>query len=331
MRVRPGRSGPRHHFLPALGAERVIKIPAVVSLSSKATHRALTAKLGDLRQAFREGGGRICVDFSETRSLMPEGMLLLYSELHMLAERFPNQPLRCVPSNTRRVSQVLQHLGIYKKLGYSSGLTIDREDVNQWQTCHSDWVDVEQAGQMIEGYESYMAFTREQSKLMFRGVSEAITNVKNHAYSRRRKDGLHGDEKQNWWMFCRESDDALYLCVCDLGIGIPRSLPPAYTREVMARVLSEASGGRKPHDGTMIAAAVELSRSRTLLANRGKGFRDMLSLAEGMPGSQFTVLSNRGLYMYKHGRQKTMNFRDSILGTIVIWRLPGRSGTNVGQ
>jgi hypothetical protein len=249
-------------------------------------------------------------------------MLLLYSELQMLKARYPDRQVRCTAARNVRVSQVLQHLGVYASLGYITALEPDREDVTQWKKCHADWVDVAEAGKMIEAYESYLAFTRSQSSMMFRGISEAITNVKNHAYSKSRRDGLEGESVRNWWMFSRESVDSLYLGVCDLGIGIPRSLPPMYPKELIAQAMTVASLGKRPHDGAMIAAAMELSRSRMLEANRGKGFRDMLNLANNVANSTFWVFSNRGLYRYRNGHEKVLNFRDSILGTIVIWRLP---------
>jgi anti-sigma regulatory factor (Ser/Thr protein kinase) len=214
---------------------------------------------------------------------------------------------------------VLEHLGIYKMLGYESAIIPTREDVVRWRHCHATSTVLDEAGALIEMSQQ---LDRQVSKRLFGGLSEAVANVADHAYIGVRKDGIRTDAAKTWWMFCREMDDSLAVCVCDLGVGIPGSLPLKYPAELIREFVDKVSKGRRPHDGRLIQSAMALARSRTNEDHRGKGFRDMRSVVDATPGATLHVFSNRGMLRYKSGREKARAYQDSILGTVVIWSLP---------
>ncbi len=61
---------------------------------------------------------------------------------------------------------------------------------------------------------------------LYDGIVEAMTNANHHAYEQIRDDGLrHEDLQKEWWMFSQVRENRLSVSFCDLGIGIPRSLP----------------------------------------------------------------------------------------------------------
>jgi len=293
--------------------------PKIVALGDKPRHAELTDFLRTLRKAFQHGKRIVSIDFSDVEMFYPEGMLLFYSELSRLLAAFPKVPVRCVPAKLERSGEVLEHLGVYKMLGYNSTVTPTREDVVNWHKCSGTTTTMDEAGELIELSEQ---LDKMSAKKLFGGVSEAVANVVEHAYIANRGDGTLASTSKSWWMFCREMENRLLVCVCELGVGIPGSLPLKYTREFIESFVSKISNGRRPHDGRLIQSAMAIARSRTNKDHRGKGFQDMRAVVDASPGGQLHVFSNRGMFQYKDGKEKARACRDSILGTVVTWSLP---------
>jgi hypothetical protein len=186
-----------------------------------------------------------------------------------------------------------------------------------WRHTTSTEVDGEKSGELLEMYKS---LSHEETRHMFRGVAEATTNVAHHAYEDERSDNLPHYDEQRWWMFCREADEHLYVAVCDLGIGIPRSLPTRFGRETVDKML-EVMGGRVT-DGKMIRAAIEIARTRTDKKGRGKGLGDLKRVVDEIDRSRLYIFSNKGLVEYWGGQERVRSFNRSILGTLIVWVLP---------
>lgn len=227
----------------------------------KRSRHAETARFVDeLRRSFEAGQPQVCIDFSRLERVVSDGMLLFFSELCSLVATYPNQRLRCIPSCDDTVNQVLEHLGVYRMLGYNSGVTPSREDVISWKTESSEIVDAERSGELIESYDYLVG---ERSKSMFRATSEAITNAVNHAYDypQRSTENPAHQRPRRWWMFCREDSDTLTIAVCDRGMGIPVSLPAKFTREHWWRLVSKFSRDKRHRDASFIRAAAEMTRT----------------------------------------------------------------------
>lgn len=153
---------------------------------------------------------------------------------------------------------------------------------------------------------------------LYTGITEAMTNVSNHAYDLQREDGLGFCDQKSWWMFSHEKDGYLSVVFCDLGAGIPRTLP-VKRRNVWNRLLRK---GLK-RDSEIIKFAVKDSVSRTRKSHRGKGLRQIMEVINGLSGAEAVVYSNRGVYLMRSGRpSQCFEYRDSILGTLIYWSIP---------
>ncbi|WP_331521806.1 hypothetical protein [Pinirhizobacter sp.] len=248
-------------------------------------------------------------------------MLLLYAELDRLIRTYPHQVRRCAPSYDAVVGHVLEHLGVYGWFGYTTAMPPQGDNVVAWQAAHAVDVDGTIFGELLESMMS-----TERAGNLFRGVSEAITNVANHAHIAARDDGLNLPPTKEWWMFVRDDGESLYVAVCDLGVGIPGSLPVLHTTEVLQSVFSRMFGNTRSTDGRMIQAALRLGRTRTALEHRGKGFPDILRVLDPEPKGEIAIYSNRGRVMYRapelEPEMTRQTFKDSILGTIIVWSFP---------
>jgi hypothetical protein len=129
--------------------------------------------------------------------------------------------------------------------------------------------------------------------------------------------------KKNWWMFSQERDGYLTVVFCDLGVGIPTTLPvkkPKWWQKIV-------SLGKADSDAEIIRGAVDMSLSRTGKHYRGKGLRQLLEVVQGHPDGAIRIFSNRGCYTFNHGRASVRDYGDSIMGTLIQWKLPVTQGS----
>ncbi len=218
-----------------------------------------------------------------------------------------------IPENNK-VAQVLMQLGIFDLLGVLCTVAPMDDDVIHWRFAH---------GQKVEGekYEDVLAdfdgeITPALSERLFTGITEAMTNVVNHAYEFPREDGIRSSTS-DWWMFSQEKDGQLTVVFCDLGAGIPKTLkykrPNVWKRIVRNRVSGDAGA---------IGYALVDSVSRTKLSHRGKGLGQIVGLIDSVPNGRVKIMSNKGMLCRQDGETTTYNYRDSIMGTIINWQIP---------
>ena len=298
-----------------------LSAPEIFSLESDATRGPLVHFLAELRQTvFSKPANGIVIDFAKTHRFISSATLLFYAELHRLIELMGDQVhVRCKPPKNDRACEVLRQIGVYhmcgqnirKRHGYY-------DDVVHWRVAHGSLVDNSLCAPAIEEFEGQLAEPLVNG--LFRGLGEAMTNAIHHAYLEIREDGLNYKPAHNdWWMFSQARQGYLSVVFCDLGIGIPKTLP-IKKPGVFERILAM---GRSSSDAACIEYAIEDSRTRTGLSERGRGLGNIVNVVSGLKKGVVMVLSNRGFYLSKNGIEpKTYDLKDSILGTLIYWRVP---------
>ena len=296
--------------------------PPVFDIEDKKNRRRLTRFLKDLRGHFnRHAAKRLLIDFQRTQRFVAAVVLLFYAELCRLVEYSPATQVRCNEPQNERAKQVLQQIGVYGICHHPFHGRTTHRDVVHWRGARGHLVDASQYAKTIEAHEGGLAEPLVNG--IYRGLAEAMTNVCHHAYIDRRDDGLDHDGPRDWWVFSQAKDGYLYVALCDLGVGIPGTLPS--TNPTLYGKL-KALFGITPQDGDCIAAAIEDSRSRTGRPERGKGLGDIIRAVAGAPRGRAMVFSNRGWYTLNGGNESSGNYRDSILGTLIAWSVPVQSG-----
>ncbi len=264
------------------------------------------------------------IDFRPVKKLYPDGTLLVFAEIKRILARRPGC-LRMIRAATPLVDQTLCHLGLYKAMGYLGEVPSDHDDVLHWKPLSGICADIEQEiGPLIENQGRMPEKTR---KGLLRGVGEAIVNVTQHAYDDPREDGTGIAGEAGWWAFIREESDQLIVVSCDLGLGVPATVWKRRWEAVLTFLepLTRAVGRQNHQDGRLIRAAVEESRSRTRLENRGNGFRDIMDSLPRADEGELRIFSNRGCYYSAvengHQRHDMRNYKHSIFGTLIAWQL----------
>lgn len=316
-------------------AYTLIHAPVVFELLRSKNHRLLMEFLSSLRENVLIRRKPVKIDFSDTKHMVVCGTLLFYSELCRIKRELNSLELiTCTLPVDQTVAEVLQHLGILKLLRCNSSVTPERVDVINWKIASGESTDASDVGKILESQSNLPV---PKSKKLYRGVSEAMTNVSQHAYLRIENNGLEITENKGWWMFCREEDDRISVAICDLGVGIPVTLPKTIEKDqeesILQRILQKLFGSKgKYSDGELIQAAIEVKRSRTKKRHRGKGLLDMIKAIETTNG-RLAILSNKGGYLYNVSgntpSEDVKNYKDSIKGTLILWSLPLNADTEV--
>ncbi len=217
-----------------------------------------------------------------------------------------------------KASEVLRQIGFYKFCGRLplESIQVKYEDVVHWCVASGYSVNNEICAPAIEKYEGQLAEPLING--LFRGLNEAMTNTKHHAYSGTRADGLNYIPSQwNWWMFSQAKDNTLSVVFCDLGIGIPKTLP-IKKPNLYRRILTLGKAGK---DSEFIKIAIKDKLTRTYLPERGKGLGDIvLAITKDYSGA-VKIISNHGVYLKNQNGTMTYDLKESILGTLICWQV----------
>jgi hypothetical protein len=268
------------------------------------------------------------LDFTKTEKLNAPGTLLFVAEVdRALRMGRPEQRIqvKLPPENcnaeSKIVRQVLHQIGLLKLLGHDTS-QLDPSDydesVRHWHFATGTTLG-DKPGEVLDAHEGKIADTL--MKGVWKGVSEALTNSRHHAYLAPRNDGCADFTEKRWWMFSQERDGELTLVVCDLGIGIRRSLPIKWSRSLVGKVLQviHAKG-----DLGAIRAALVIGQTRTEEDNRGKGLPQIWNEVRAAQVGTVGIHSGRAALYYSSDTQAETGteFENDILGTLISWRYP---------
>ncbi|MGO4151473.1 hypothetical protein [Cupriavidus sp. YAF13] len=258
------------------------------------------------------------MDFSRTRKAFADGMLLLYAEVRRLRFDYPQVKIKCrLPANSK-VAEVLKQIGLLDLLGCGKKITPSRADVIHWNFATGSSVDGERYEDVV-GIPFEGSLAQPLHEALYVGMTEAMTNVIHHAYDGARDDGLIPISQKQWWMFSTAKEGYLNVVLCDLGVGIPRTFP--FKHPTIWNWLTSLG---KTKDADVLTEAVKLGATRTGQDGRGRGLWQLLDFVNQLEDSHLTIHSNSGVYYKQRAKTGTYNFRDSILGTLIQWRIPLR-------
>lgn len=290
--------------------------PKVFGIFEPSERSDFLTSLVNLRKKFLRYSNGLVLDFRPLARTYSEGTLLFTAELRRLI-RLRQGDFQCVTHlpHTSKTKQVLKQIGILDLLGVTTHVECVDDDVVNWRHAYGKRVEGEKYDDILAAYDGEI--TTALSQRLYTGITEAMTNVVNHAYDFPRKDGI-ATPPDGWWMFSQEKDGILYVAFCDLGAGISGTLPhkrPALWHRIAMR--------NRTGDGHVIAMTVRDSVSRTGEDHRGNGLGQITKIAEDTHVAIVTIYSNKGRYSRNaNGGATIQTYRDSIRGTLIRWKIP---------
>ncbi len=294
-----------------------VKAPETFNLKDQKARSNLLNFINQIKQKHLERKN-ILIDFSATKQMSADGTLLFKAELCRLAKYLSSgQTYQCKLPHHNRIKQVLQQTEILQLLNYKGKVSTTLQEVIHWHTANGSNTDGSQYEPVLGNYEGQVE--EELLTGLYVGLTEAMTNTTQHAYLETRNDLLKvGSKEEGWWMFSQKKDGKLSILFCDLGIGIPRSLPKK--RPNLLKIMKELRINSQDHE--YIKAAIDDSLSRTEQPYRGKGLGQMVRILKNIPESSMLIYSNKGYYQAKPNDQiYAVDYKDSIMGTLICWSI----------
>ncbi|MBL0144032.1 MAG: hypothetical protein IPP91_18495 [Betaproteobacteria bacterium] len=278
----------------------------------------------DIRRLVNDGH-RVGLNFDKTKDIRPSALIRLLAEIDMRWSHRTRGTLSGTYPLDPKIEEMMQRTGFFQLLKiperkslkprrypleyirFHSGHKASGNDVKKFRT--------DLFGEDIQ-------FHTPARRRFFRAITEAMLNASQHAYTRPHMAAERLSSK--WWLNGRIDRRwrQMTITFCDLGVGIPATLPRLYPLERIRQVLNLIPL-MIPDDGQMIMAGMTIGRTQTGRKSRGKGLNDMRKLIEQAGDGELQIFSRKGLYQYspKTG-DKMQNFSRSIDGTIIEWKVP---------
>lgn len=269
------------------------------------------------------------LDFKNTEFFYVPGAILLFAELNRVINLSEIQkPITIISPYKPKPREVMKQIGIYQLTADNCDVIPSKDDVIFWKATKGATQTGDSLGPLLEFVteRANNEQTRQiEVKGLWRGVSEAVANTIDHAYTFPRADKFEGLKETKWWMFTQLKGARFAIAICDLGCGYKQTINHTIP-ESFSSIWKKTFGGQN-QDSTAIKIAMEYGRSGTKDTNRGKGSKDALSVLKKHGSGTLVILSNTGWVKYKVDDNENEiviqgNIEIDIGGTIVWWDLP---------
>lgn len=303
---------------------KVLTMPRVIGIDNLNQCRNQTLNvIHEIRVLLRNKRRTLVLDFTKTESPDAMGMILLLATVDYVLKETGRPCVRAKNIKSDRVKQVLKQIGLAEKLGINHHVDVNRSDVSIWKYVSGSEVDMTTAGEHFEQLCIDHGVPEKHIAALFNAFSEAVDNAHGHAYDQNIISKVHDQEfpkDKRWWMFFGIIDAQIIVVVCDLGLGIPRTvLRDGFVEEIRGFVGKITGSSRD--DGKLIKATIDRSRSRTGEDFRGKGMFRLKRAILDEHGGMLQIHSNAGYYRFK-GSEIVRNFKVPVLGTVIGWSIP---------
>ncbi len=303
--------------------DRSIDAPVYFSLSEEENH----AELMNFIQSIYDNEKTnevLRINFRNTRQMMVDALLLFVANLEKAIQQdHIFSSIRIAPSKKRSVNAVLTQIGVLKLCNQDFHINPEEEEGIVYWRCLSGLVSKKLKPEEIFNFLKE-AINQEPPRVLSKGISEALLNIKHHAYRE--------NNSGTWWMLAHKNEETkkYLIVVCDVGVGIPISINEGsedYHKDIQAKLFDFFKKiGRKATDSEMIEVSMEVGKSRTGKTYRGKGLPAMKKVVEQFPDQSLmlNIYSNNGCFTQMSNKKKPIltQSNNSIKGTVVTWSIP---------
>jgi len=326
---RGGKPNPKRNRTGKLFFVR-ITAPERMNIGGNQDRAGTTSFLSQIRKHSGKPDVGIHLDFANTLLMFPSGAVLLIAELdRAFGMGTKKNQIKISPPADNVVDEVLQQIGIYERLGISRPVKPQSENVIHWRAATGVLSEGAKGNSIIEGHEGRLADGI--SKGLYSGIVEAMTNTIHHAYIGPIGGRLKFGIGKRWWMLSQERDGVLTIAICDLGIGISKSLPRSktYSFESVKKLWKTLRLDNS--DKSAILVAIELGKTRTGQKGRGRGLAEIVEAVNLSAKGSVYIASNKGAASFNKTKNSAFNHSRSIRGTLIHWQVPVVEKNESGQ
>ena len=297
----------------------VIVLPS--RLDFEENYETTTSHFAILREAVQTGLRIKTLEFGKIRAISPSAALVLASEVDQWKQRWRGKLRADLPTWDEDIKRLLCQMGYFELLDIPNPET-------DWPTKSMTFLPFKRGrvsdsngGQLAKELRIHIETLVKQKikrHFLFEGLSEAITNVVQHAYC-----GVTDLSRKQWWLSASFDSDAQKLCVTfyDQGVGIPETLPTSGFSEQIKDWTNTWTDSRK------IEAAMAVGRTASQLPERGKGLQNLVEFARSHREGSLAIFSNLGMYRQsftngadgQRDRDMRRDHKNSVGGTLIEW------------
>lgn len=325
--------GPEHLFCPQNSL--IITLPEIMDFD---VHFDESARVISIFRRALEAGRRISyIDFSRLKEISPPCIMAFSSYAYLWKKNMPAVHARCETWH-KEVESAFAQLGVFDLLKLNHA----RHDVLQIRRVYMPLIargitnreghDVGAEAKRIR--ESIEHFIGKDLKgvQMFGSVTEAIYNVRNHAYKGMRPGRL----PFRWWLSVSydEQQSELGIILFDHGFGIPKTMENSTEFSRLKKLLRLRDGGWSEESRLFIAFERDrrkIGSVRPFIEGRGHGCQDIVRLIlpqdqnNVKAGSCLSVISGRARYDLSSndagGRGESQALSQKLQGTLIEWKI----------
>ncbi|MGJ3353463.1 hypothetical protein [Providencia sp. Je.9.19] len=313
-----------------------IVAPNIMDLYTTKYHDRMVEFVVEVEKRSREIGvstnRKVHICFRNTTTITAAAGIWLLAKIESIKVMFPHVkyivsrplPVRIAPSHEKKpvVDSVLNRIGFYEAVGLKTRNMQEIANVKCWEVLRGEEVMSSAVGRLLESVTEKLNVDYSG---LYRPLIEAMANSVEHAYRSDLYKKTKLSNTNKWWCFAALLENRLTVLICDLGVGIPNTLKKTQPSSIM-RKLIEYIGKNLSSDSDYIRASLQVKKTRTKLAYRGKGGTDLQSIIENVEGSRLSIMSNKGNYRFTNkGIKKKPEIcwdgSQSISGTIVEWSI----------
>ena len=310
-----------------------VKVSAGRSFDLEENLDATLALLDLVRSIVFRRNQRALIMMGNTEIVSPEAALILAAEIQRCLYHRPGAINGSNPKNAA-ARGMLSDIGFYSLLGFRRPSRSKADAAVTYIRMQSDTVDnaspwhADTLQKAVFGHiEQPDSFTRE----LIRGMSEALLNVRDHAYPPELMESVDWPVLPNgrWWIagYRDPAKREVVFMALDHGVGIPKTFPARRYRDIalsavaaIGRTLGDPAA---TIDHRLLHAAMQFGETRTDKSGRGNGLYEFRRLIELLGGRcSLTVLSGQAKYLYNSdGEEFCGPIPRFFVGTLVVWRL----------
>jgi hypothetical protein len=297
----------------------IIQLPE--RLDFEANYEATASHFRILRAAIVIPTRVKTLDFSRIRFISPSAALVLASEVDRWNQKAGGRLHANVASWHDDIRRLLYEMGYFALLNKPAPERLEPAKNTVFLPFIRGDLNSRDAGKLAKELrikiEQIVGFAIKRH-LLFEGLSEAITNVGQHAYP----DPSPYTVRQ-WWVSASydKEERRLWVMFYDQGAGIPATLPTSDIYEAMKEYFNQWKDSEK------IKAAMEIGRTSTNLTERGKGLQNLVEFPTRHVEGHLSIYSLCGLYRLVskwngNSASTATELRDhgtSIGGTLIEW------------
>lgn len=283
-----------------------------------------------MRRAVIDSCLDIVIDLRALKAITPAATLLLAAEIERCGSARPGSVVGYEPESVD-VQNVLAAMGFHDAVQAAHPASFEEwEGVSRIQSGFMNQADLALKCGQVAALARDVWSDPNFCDRVHAALNEAMTNVIMHAYGESVSTDEHTSKLGRWWIAAFSDPDRkhVWFMALDHGVTIPVSAPARNfgVRSYLAEL-------RRPSDKQILWAVVaDEGRSRTGLAQHGKGIPSMISLIKDRAEEGAVwIMSGEGAF-YLEKRRATGPFPSRIYGvaselpialpgTLILWKV----------